>query len=510
MTDLLTHQWTLDLPNEAATDMLARDLAPVLKAGDLVTLSGDLGAGKTAFARALIRQIAGDPELEVSSPTFTLIQLYDTPSYPVVHADLYRIGHASELEELGWDEAPDGALVLVEWPEKAGDALPPDRLDIRFVHAGKSETARRATLLGTGEWSRRLRRISQIGDFLRGAGWQDATRVHIQGDASTRTYTRLIRGNTTAILMNSPARTDRVPVRYGKTYSQIAHISQDVKPFVAMDRGLAERGFSAPQIIKEDLLHGLLLLEDFGSAFIAEGGTPLPDRYGVAIDMLAELHALELPDTLPVTPAIAHRIPIFDYGALDIEVELLLEWYLPLIGSPQLSQRNRDAFTALWRAALSPAVKGEKTWVLRDVHSPNLMWLPQRDGVRRIGLLDFQDAMIGSPAYDVAALCLDARVTVPQGLELQLLTRYVKARKTAEPAFDPAEFARAYAVMAAQRNTKILGLFARLDKRDGKPAYLKHIPRIRAYLDRALAHPSLAELKEWFETFVFAIEARQS
>jgi N-acetylmuramate 1-kinase len=490
--------------------MLARDLAPVLKAGDLVTLSGDLGAGKTAFARALIRQIAGDPELEVSSPTFTLIQLYDTPSFPIVHADLYRIGHASELEELGWDEAPDGALVLVEWPEKAGDALPADRLDIRFVHAGKSETARRATLIGTGEWSRRLRRISQIGDFLRGAGWQDATRMHIQGDASTRSYTRLIRGNATAILMNAPARTDRVPVRYGKTYSQIAHISQDVKPFVAMDRALLERGFSAPKILREDLLHGLLLLEDFGSAFIAEAGAPLPERYGVAIDALAHLHAIELPDTLPVTPVINHKIPIFDYGALDIEVELLLEWYLPMIGSPQLSQRNRDAFTALWRAALSPAVKGEKSWVLRDMHSPNLMWLPEREGIKKVGLLDFQDAMIGSPAYDVAALCLDARVTISQPLELQLLTRYVKARKTADPAFQPADFARAYAVMAAQRNTKILGLFARLDKRDGKPAYLKHIPRIRGYLDRALAHPSLAELKEWFETFVFAIEARAS
>ena len=188
---------------------------------------------------------------------------------------------------------------------------------------------------------------------------------------------------------------------------------------------------------------------------------------------------------------------------------MLLDWYLPLIGAPQLSQRNRDNFIALWRAALSPAVKGEKTWLLRDMHSPNLMWLENREGIRKIGLLDFQDAMIGPTAYDVAALCLDARVTIPQTLELQLLTRYVKARKTAEIGFDAAEFAQAYAVMGAQRNTKILGLFSRLDRRDGKPAYLKHIPRIRAYLDRTLAHPSLADLREWFETFVFAIEARQ-
>jgi aminoglycoside/choline kinase family phosphotransferase len=123
--------------------------------------------------------------------------------------------------------------------------------------------------------------------------------------------------------------------------------------------------------------------------------------------------------------------------------------------------------------------------------------------------LDFQDAMIGSPAYDVAALCLDARLTIAQPLELQLLTRYVKARRTADPTFDPAGFARSYAVMAAQRNTKILGLFARLDKRDNKPAYLKHIPRVRGYLDRSLAHPALAELRIWFETFVFSVERRR-
>lgn len=510
MTDLLTHQWTVDLPTEAATELLARDLAATLRAGDLVTLSGDLGAGKTAFARALIREIAEDPELEVSSPTFTLIQLYDTPVFPVVHADLYRIGHASELDELGWDEAPDGALVLVEWPEKAGETLPADRLDIRFVHAGRSETARRATLIGTGEWSSRLRRFSQTGDFLRHAGWQDALREHVQGDASTRSYARLRRGQSSVILMNSPARTDRTPVRYGKTYSQIAHISQDVKPFVAMAKGLTERGFSAPQILKEDLLHGLLLLEDFGTDFIAEDNKPVAERYGVAIDLLARLHGMELPDTLPVASAINHKIPPFDHGALDIEVELLIEWYMPMIGAPQLSQRNRDHFTALWRSALAPVVKGEQSWLLRDVHSPNLMWLPQREGINRIGLLDFQDAMIGPPAYDVASLCLDARVSVDQELELQLLTRYVKARRGADAAFDPAGFARAYAVMAAQRNTKLLGLFARLDKRDGKPAYLKHIPRIRAYLDRALAHPTLADLREWFETFVFAIEAKMS
>jgi len=509
MNDFPSHIWTIELPSEAATIALARDLAPVLKAGDLVTLAGDLGAGKTAFARALIREIAGDAQLEVPSPTFTLIQLYETATFPIVHADLYRLGGPGELAELGWDEAADGALVLVEWPDRAGESLPADRLDIVLELDTRDIQARRATLTGHGAFAAKLRRAAQLGEFLIGAGWHDAQRTHIQGDASTRSYSRLTRGQETVILMNAPPRTDTTPVRYGKPYSIIAHISQDVRPFIAMTRGLAAAGLSSPEILAEDLPHGLLLVEDFGAEGVVDANGPIAERYGLTIDLLAALHGQDLTRILPVTPTMTHTIPLFDEQAMEIELELLLDWYLPHIGAPQLSQRNRDNFLALWRAVLAPLHKGPKTWLLRDVHSPNLVWLPRREGLRRIGLLDFQDAMIGSPAYDVASLCMDARVDVPQPLELQLLARYVKARKLADAEFDAAAFARDYAVMGAQRLTKILGIFARLDKRDGKPLYLQHLPRVRAYLDRALAHPVLAELRIWFETFLVPVEARR-
>jgi len=309
--------------------------------------------------------------------------------------------------------------------------------------------------------------------------------------------------------MNAPARTDTNPVRYGKPYSAVAHISQDVRPFIAMARGLSAAGFSTPEILAEELAQGLLLLEDFGTEGVTDANGPIPERYGLTIDILAALHGREMTRILPVTPTMTHTIPMFDQQAMEIELEQLVDWYLPQIGAPALSQRNRDNFLALWRAVLAPLHKGPKTWLLRDVHSPNLIWLPEREGLRRIGLLDFQDAMMGSPAYDVASLCMDARIDVPQPLELQLLARYVKARKIADPAFDAAAFARDYAVMGAQRVTKILGIFARLNKRDNKPGYLKHIPRVRGYLDRSLAHPALAELRIWFETFVFSVERRR-
>ena len=141
---------------------------------------------------------------------------------------------------------------------------------------------------------------------------------------------------------------------------------------------------------------------------------------------------------------------------------------------------------------------GHKTWVLRDFHSPNLIWLDERPGTAKVGIIDFQDAVLGPAAYDLVSLLQDARIDVPEQLELALLTRYIKARRAADETFDPAGFAELYAIMSAQRNTRLLGTFARLNRRDGKPQYLRHQPRIWTYLNRSLAHPVLAHAREWY------------
>src|SRR6185437_7773375 len=271
-----------------------------------------------------------------------------------------------------------------------------------------------------------------------------------------------------------------------------AHLAEDVKPFVALAQGLHERGFSAPVIHAADLEQGFLILEDLGGNGVTEGDPPAPigHRYQAAVDTLIALHKLALPDTLPVDPPIEHRIPAYDLDALLIEVELLIDWYLPYRGAP-LAAAGRGAYLALWRDALDPVLDMEPTWVLRDFHSPNLLWLPDRIGIARVGLLDFQDALMGSAAYDLASLLQDARIDVPEEIEIELLGRYVRARRTADPDFDVAGFVQVYSTLAAQRASKILGIFARLDRRDGKPQYLRHLPRVGAYLQRALAHPAL-------------------
>jgi hypothetical protein len=228
---------------------------------------------------------------------------------------------------------------------------------------------------------------------------------------------------------------------------------------------------------------------------------PLEERYAAAVDLLVALHSESLPPTLPLAGRGDYRLPHYDLGAFLIEAELLLDWYLPRMQAA-VTASGRETFVALWQDALRTALGAPPTWVMRDFHSPNLLWLPQREGVARVGLLDFQDALLGPAAYDLASLLQDARVDVTEEMELKLLGRYLRARHARDPDFDVRTFIQVYASLAAQRATKILGIFARLDRRDGKPQYLRHLPRIWSYLQRALAHPSLASLRAWYDAHV--------
>ncbi|MFO1117261.1 MAG: tRNA (adenosine(37)-N6)-threonylcarbamoyltransferase complex ATPase subunit type 1 TsaE [Beijerinckiaceae bacterium] len=490
--------WRLDLANEDQTRDFAQTVASFVGAGDLVTLSGDLGAGKTAFARALIRSLTEDAALEVPSPTFTLMQVYETEKYPIVHADLYRIGSPDELADLGWDEATDSALVLVEWAERAGELMPPDRLDIRLTIPPGHDEARIAEVTGHGGFGPRLMRARGATEVLRRSGWSGANRTFMLGDASTRAYERLEKPDgERAILMISPPRPDGPPVRFGKPYSAIARLAEDIRPFVAIDNALRSKGLSAPEIYAADLDSGFAVLEDLGAEGVVDGNGPIRERYAVALDVLAYLHGMELSDVAPLTLDRNYTIPPYDLDALLIEVELLTEWYAPFAGA-NLSSGARATFVNLWRQTVIGVVAAAPTWTLRDYHSPNLIWLDDREGYQRIGIIDFQDCVMGHPAYDVASLLQDARVTVPDDVEIRLLGHYAQARRAATPDFDMAAFARAYAILGAQRATKILGIFARLDKRDGKPQYLAHLPRVSRYLRKNLTHPAMSQLRDWY------------
>ncbi|WP_298260887.1 tRNA (adenosine(37)-N6)-threonylcarbamoyltransferase complex ATPase subunit type 1 TsaE [Bradyrhizobium sp.] len=492
------------LANETATANLMADLALLIGAGDVITLSGDLGAGKTAAARALIRHVADDPEIEVPSPTFTLAQSYDLAPYPLIHADLYRINDASELEEIGLSPLPEGVVALIEWPERAPGAMPPDRIDIALSHRpALGSTARAAEITGHGKSAAQVARLEALRQFLTAASYIEAKRQRMAGDASTRSYARLYRGDQPVILMNSPKRPDGPAIYGGKSYSAGVHLAEDVRPFVAIDNGLREHGLSAPVIHHADLDAGFLITEDFGREGFVEGDPPHPiaERYETAADTLALLHREALPDELPIAPQITYAIPTFDIDAMLVEIGLMLEWYLPDRDAVP-SDAAREEFVTQWRDLLGKTDALPKTWVLRDFHSPNLIWLTERSETSRVGIIDFQDAVLGPAAYDLVSLLQDARIDVPEQLELTLLTRYIKARHASDNTFNPAGFAESYAIMSAQRNTRLLGTFARLNRRDGKPQYLRHQPRIWTYLTRSLAHPVLGGIRGWYDAHV--------
>lgn len=353
-------------------------------------------------------------------------------------------------------------------------------------------------------------REDEIGAFLETAGWADTQRAPLAGDASTRRYERLRGPKGAAVLMDWP-RIPEAPLPSGqRSYSDVAHLAVDCGPFVAVGEYLRRLGLSAPEIFARDLEVGLLLLEDLGDAALGllvdkdEGprGEPLDELYRAGIEALVALQAHKAPERLPVGDGTAHLVPAFDDGIFRAELDILLDWYFPVVLGHEASADLRAEYHALW-SALRPFIDaGPRTLFLRDFHSPNIIWLGQRKGVERVGLIDFQDALIGSRAYDLVSFLQDARRDVAVERERAMLDLYVSRARRDLEGFDEGELRAAYAVLGAERALRLIGLWPRLLKRDGKPHYMAHMPRTVEYLRRNLAHPALADLKTWLDAHV--------
>lgn len=501
---------SLDEPGLAG---LAQLVAFTVRPGDLIALHGDLGAGKTTFARAFIRALTHPALSEVPSPTFTIVQTYDTPRIKVAHLDLYRLTGPGELDELGLEDLVATGAALVEWPERAADRLAGVRLDVTLTEAADGSDTRDVTLTGYGTWAGRLQRLNQIRDFLARSGHAASALHYLQGDASVRRYARLTAGNgTPAILMDWPRQPDGPPIRDGLPYSQIAHLAEEVRSFAAIAASLDAEGFTVPVVRAHDFDSGLLVIDDLGDAvFGSTMGKTAPQAalWRTGVDTLIALRDFTPPIALPLADGTTVAIPPYGHQALGIETELLLDWYWPAVHGTPAPADAAAAYKQLWTQIFDRLATLPQGWALRDYHSPNLLALPGRAAPKNVGIIDFQDAQIGPHAYDLVSLLQDARVDVPVTLEAELLAHYCDTVAARDPAFDRADFAWSYAALGAQRNSKILGIFARLAHRDGKPGYLAHIPRIWSYLARDLAHPELANLAAWYdEAFPPAIRAR--
>ena len=500
--------------DEAGLVRLAEVLVCLVKVGDCIALHGDLGAGKTTFARAFVRATLDDRAADVPSPTFALQQSYVTARFPLLHADLYRLTSADEVEETGLLETMERSVTLIEWPERAPDLLPRDRFEV-FLSEGSSIDRRAVRVTGVGYAAPRAHRLGEIDDFLRAAlaASADTHVSYMQGDASTRAYARITLPTQSFVLMDAPRLGDGPVLASGQTYSQIAHLAEDVRPFVAIGAALHAAGLSAPIIIASDLERGLLLLEDLGDAVYGEDikrGADQSLLTATAVDALLHLRQTGLPQLLPLPDRTSYSLPRRDRAAFEIEIDLLLDWYWPSVKAAPPTAAIRDEFRQLWVPVIDRLLALPSGVFLRDYHSPNLLWLPDRlPLVRRAGIIDFQDALAEHWSFDLVSLLQDARVDVPAALERREFDRYCATITAREPGFDAAAFAAAYADFGAQRNTRLTGLWARLLRRDGKANYLQHLPRTWAYLERNLAHPHLAEIKAWFDRH-FPADVRKS
>lgn len=314
-------------------------------------------------------------------------------------------------------------------------------------------------------------RSQQIDAFLATAGWPGAAHDILADDASFRRYERVRLSDRQAVLMDAPP--DK----------------EDTRPFVTVAQILRNLGLSAPEILAQDADQGFLLLEDLGddtyTRVLARGGDEAA-LYALALETLIHLH-----QTFPVRD----QVPPYTIDKMMSEATLLIDYFWPAIKGQPCPEAERVLFQGLWRNALDHAFAVPSSLVLRDYHVDNLIHLPDRDGVAACGLLDFQDAVIGPISYDLVSLFEDARRDVPLDMAKALMRRYFQAF----PALPPDALALSYAVMGAQRATKIIGIFTRLDRRDSKPGYLRHIPRTWRWLDGGLSHPMLRDLKSWYD-----------
>ncbi|MEQ8604836.1 MAG: phosphotransferase [Marivibrio sp.] len=321
-------------------------------------------------------------------------------------------------------------------------------------------------------------RDAEIDAFIARAGWGGATRAPLADDASFRRYERLRLDDRRAVLMDAP------PGR------------EDVRPFVAVDRLLRRRGLSAPEILAEDLEAGFLLLEDFGDATMTRllaRGEDEGALYRLATDALIHLHRRFSP-----READASGLPIYDEALYLTEAALFTDWWWPAVFDAPCPPDVRLEYLGQVANALQATAGAPRTLVLRDYHVDNILRLDGREGVAACGLLDFQDAVVGPAAYDLVSLFEDARRDVDSGVAQAEMRRYFEAF----PTLDPAAFAAAYSALGAQRALKVIGIFTRLDRRDGKSQYLRHIDRVWRWLETDLAHPQLAGLRAFLDRTV--------
>ncbi len=470
-------------PTPQATEQLAKDIAPFLLAGDVIALTGYLGAGKSHFARALIIAL-GCKQKHLPSPTFNLLQVYDDTRMPVAHADFYRLQSPEEADDLALEGFLEHGLTIIEWPENAEHIIPSNALWINIVDEGEG---RKFVLKADSSWEKKfglfapeLRRKSseknRLAYLAEHTGRNSHVLTPVSADASFRSYWRFSGEDKQTILMDAPP-----PI-------------EDIACFAEIDKYLEGIGIHAPHIHQLDTKKGYALIEDMGNTTfytaIKEGADTLT-LYQKAVDVLA--HVARSPR--------AH-VPVYDINMYKDEASVFSDWYMPTANGHATHTAERRQYREIMASFYDIIKAVPTTTMFKDYHCQNLMLLsPVKDvkshadivqNIADVGVLDFQDARVGPATYDLASLLYDVRFDVPSDIHDILIKRFVDSL---DGAVTMQAFMDSYRLFAIQNLLRIAGVFTRLAYRDGKTNYLDYMPRLWGHLDKLLAQtPQAKEL----------------
>lgn len=469
----------LHSPEETAK--LAHQVARFLLAGDVILLKGSLGAGKSFFARSLIRAL-GCRQQHIQSPSFTLMNTYDDTRLPLAHVDLFRINTVEEMADLALEPFFKHGVVVIEWPEKVPmDSFPETALHISVDDRGGED--RLFTLEGKS-WEKRLGFIDESlrrpstekgrANFLTEiTGRKGDVISPVSADASFRSYWRVRLPEGNRIIMDAPP-----PL-------------EEIDRFVEVDRHLARIGVHVPHIYQVDSQKGYALLEDLGDTTFYDAiqkGANVQQLYERAVDVLIHI-------------AKSDRAPVANYSLEMVQNEacVFTDWYMPIANREATHTADRRIYRALWEPLWEKIQKTPKTTILADYHCQNLMLLGPLDDERdinNVGVIDFQDARIGTVVYDMVSLLYDVRYDVPKALHELLIKRFVDGL---EGAVTMEDFMVAFRLMGTQNLLRIAGVFTRLWKRDGKQNYQNYMPRLWRHLDEFLSYRETETIRTFLE-----------
>ena len=471
--------------NLSDLEELAKELTPLLTQGCLMTLNGQIGTGKTTLAKLLINNLTQTPHEDIVSPTFNLYHTYSSDNLEIAHYDFYRIESEMELLEIDLSESLTDKVCIIEWANKFKDLLPKDRIEIsiKFI---KNE--REYIIRPLGKFREVVSSRNKIENFLCDLDINFTELQRLPGDASKRKYYRVTGSNNTMILMDAAQKSD-IKSKTGLT--------NGIDDFIKIQEYLDSIDVRVPKLIETNKIDNIILEEDLGEYCYKDILTKenYQELYDPAIQTLIHISNIKHPKNISMNSN-PHYIKEFDLDIYLNEAEIFIDYYWPFVNGNLCSVDKKQEFRDIM-GELYSNLTHDKTLMLRDFHSPNLLFLDNENAFRKCAVIDFQDALFGHPLYDLVSLINDARITIDVYQEKYLIELYKKDFSFHNVQFDSSSFMQQYHILGVQRSIKILGIFARLAILENNKDYIVHMPRVISYIKRTMYSGCIEELTKW-------------